>query len=186
MIISTALLLGSLTTSFELLHRSPRLVANVTNQSKLRFNIMRKQYLASSFGGREEGGEEEEEEPLRILPPIPTTKDTLKVNKKNIAPFIRIELREEDLEETFSRSSGSGGQHVNKTNSRVQLTHVPTQITVTCQEQRDLHMNRKIARKKLKDQLDLLYNGDKSKISKKIDKIQKRKSKAKRYARNSI
>lgn len=102
------------------------------------------------------------------------------VKKKNIKPYINIEIREEDIEEIFSRSSGPGGQSVNKTNSRVQLTHKPTNITVTCQEQRDLFANRRIARKKLKDELDLLYNGDQSKVSKKIKKVKRRKSKAKR------
>lgn len=102
------------------------------------------------------------------------------VKKKNIKPYINIEIREEDLEEIFSRSSGPGGQSVNKTNSRVQLTHKPTNLTVTCQEQRDLFANRRIARKKLKDQLDLLYNGDQSKVAKKISKAKRRKSKAKR------
>jgi hypothetical protein len=102
------------------------------------------------------------------------------VKKKNIKPYINIEIREEDLEEIFSRSSGPGGQSVNKTNSRVQLTHKPTNTTVTCQEQRDLFANRRIARKKLKDQLDLLYNGDQSKVAKKISKAKRRKSKAKR------
>ncbi len=101
--------------------------------------------------------------------------------KKSSTPYVNVIIREEDLEEKFSRSSGPGGQNVNKTNSRVQLTHLPTNITVTCQEQRDLVANRKIARRKLKEELDKLYNGENSKIMKRIKKLKRRKSKAKRY-----
>lgn len=99
---------------------------------------------------------------------------------KDVKPLQRIEIREEDLREVYSRSSGPGGQHVNKTNSKVQLLHMPTGIVVQCQEQRDLSRNRKIARQKLRDELDLIYNGARSKKMKKMAKMQKRKSKARK------
>ncbi|KAH8108162.1 hypothetical protein BXZ70DRAFT_43118 [Cristinia sonorae] len=59
------------------------------------------------------------------------------------------ELREEDLEESFVRGSGPGGQSINKTENNVQLLHKPTGIRVACQETRSLVQNRKLARRRL-------------------------------------
>lgn len=75
---------------------------------------------------------------------------------------------------------------MNKTNSKVQLLHVPTGIVIQCQEQRDLSRNRKIAREKLRDELDKLYNGTRSKVMKKVAKMQKRKSKARKSVTSNI
>ncbi|KAF8638795.1 hypothetical protein AX17_001854, partial [Amanita inopinata Kibby_2008] len=58
-------------------------------------------------------------------------------------------LREEDLEESFVRGSGPGGQSINKTENNVQLLHKPTSIRVSCQETRSLALNRKLARRLL-------------------------------------
>lgn len=57
------------------------------------------------------------------------------------------EVREEDIEESFVRGSGPGGQSINKTQNNVQLLHKPTGIRVNCQETRSLTQNRQIARK---------------------------------------
>ena len=59
------------------------------------------------------------------------------------------DLREEDIEYQAMRASGPGGQHVNKTDSAVRATHLPTGLVATAQEQRSQHANRKLARLKL-------------------------------------
>ncbi|XP_053679079.1 mitochondrial translation release factor in rescue [Anopheles nili] len=71
-------------------------------------------------------------------------------------------LQEADLEESFVRGSGPGGQSVAKTNNKVVLTHKPTGIVVQCHTSRSLFENRREARKLLVSKLDQLYNGDQS------------------------
>ena len=58
-------------------------------------------------------------------------------------------IREEELEERFVRSSGKGGQHVNKTSTCVYLKHLPTGIEVKCMAERSQSMNRFLARREL-------------------------------------
>lgn len=58
-------------------------------------------------------------------------------------------LNEEDLRESFARSSGPGGQHVNKVSTAVTLTHLPTGLSVTVSDSRSQSMNRGIARERL-------------------------------------
>ena len=66
----------------------------------------------------------------------------------------RLGIREEDLEETFIRGSGAGGQKINKTSSTVVLVHIPTGLEVRCQRERSQSQNRVIARAELCDKLE--------------------------------
>ncbi len=69
---------------------------------------------------------------------------------------IRIELNPSEIQMEFLRSSGPGGQHVNKVSSAVRLKHVPTGTTVLCQSERSQHKNRKMAENLLRAKLHQL------------------------------
>lgn len=74
-----------------------------------------------------------------------------------------VEIRDDDLKLDFFRSSGAGGQHVNKTSSAVRITHMPTGIVVACQIERSQHQNREVALGMLKAKLFELQQQEKKK-----------------------
>jgi peptide chain release factor len=65
-----------------------------------------------------------------------------------------MELREADLQETFARSGGPGGQNVNKVSTAVTLRHLPSGLSVTVQDSRSQATNRKLARERLRELLE--------------------------------
>lgn len=78
----------------------------------------------------------------------------MKYEAFNTIPMQSNNLRDEDLRESFARSSGPGGQHVNKVSTAVTLTHLPTGLSVTVSDSRSQSMNRKIARERLTEKLE--------------------------------
>jgi protein subunit release factor B len=71
----------------------------------------------------------------------------------------RLGVSEKDFEETFIRSSGPGGQKVNKTSSCVFLVHVPTGLSVKCQRERSQALNRFLARRLIMERIERLQTG---------------------------
>ena len=69
----------------------------------------------------------------------------------------KLHVREQDLEESFIRGSGAGGQKINKTSSTVVLRHVPSGIEVRCQRERSQSQNRLLARHELCDRLEAVF-----------------------------
>lgn len=98
----------------------------------------------------------------------------------------RMNVSEQDLEETYIRASGPGGQKVNKTSSCVFLRHIPSGISVKCQDERYQSLNRFIARRRLLDLIEKKRTGIISEEKKRIDKIRRQKRRRSRRAKEKM
>lgn len=95
-------------------------------------------------------------------------------------------ISEEDLKESFVRSRGKGGQHVNKVSTCVKLRHLPTGLEVRSEVERSQAMNRYRARVILADKVEELIKGRESEERKRIEKLRRQKRKRSKRAKEKV
>ena len=95
-------------------------------------------------------------------------------------------VSESDFKESFIRSSGPGGQKVNKSSSCVYLVHVPSGLAVKCQRERSQALNRYLARRLLLDKIELKQKGFVAEQRKKTEKLRRQKRKRSKRAKEKI
>jgi len=95
----------------------------------------------------------------------------------------RLGVREDELDESFVRSSGPGGQHVNKTATCVVLTHRPSGLTVRCQSARSQALNRFHARRILLEKIERQRLGEASAEQQRIERLRRKNRRRSRRAR---
>jgi protein subunit release factor B len=98
----------------------------------------------------------------------------------------RLGIFEKDIVEKFVRSSGRGGQKVNKTSTCVYLKHLPTKVEVKCQRERSQALNRFFARRILANKIEKVILKEKSEEQQKIEKIRRQKRKRSKRAKNKM
>jgi protein subunit release factor B len=98
----------------------------------------------------------------------------------------KLGIKEADIQESFVRSSGKGGQNVNRRATCVYLKHIPTGIEVKCMQTRSQGLNRFLARRILIDKIEQLILGKQSEEQKRIEKIRRQKRKRSRRAKEKM
>ncbi|MDD5167842.1 MAG: peptide chain release factor-like protein [Syntrophales bacterium] len=98
----------------------------------------------------------------------------------------QLGIAESDFRETFVRASGPGGQNVNKVSTCVHLLHVPTGLSVKCQEERSQALNRFLARRILLDRIERLQKGMVKAEQARVEKIRRQKRKRSKRAKEKI
>ena len=98
----------------------------------------------------------------------------------------RLDVREDDLEESFIRSGGPGGQNVNKVSTCVVLRHRPSGLEVRCQQERSQALNRYLARRILLRRLEAQRLGALSAEAQRIAKIRRQKRKRSKRAKEKL
>src|SRR5918993_699171 len=107
--------------------------------------------------------------------------------EKQLAQRMQVlSVREQDIDEQFVRSSGAGGQNVNKVSSCVLLHHGPTGVRVKCQQERSQGLNRFLARRILLDKIEAKIRGSVAAEEQRIEKIRRQKRKRSRRAKQRM
>ncbi len=97
-----------------------------------------------------------------------------------------LNIRESDIQESFVRSGGHGGQNVNKTSTCVYLKHIPTGLEVKCQKERSQALNRYHARVLLVRKIEQQIRGQQSDEIQKIEKLRRQKRKRSKRAKEKM
>jgi protein subunit release factor B len=114
------------------------------------------------------------------MPVSPKKEEALLERMKNLG------VLENDFQESFVRSSGPGGQKVNKSSSCVFLIHIPTGLSVKCQKERSQSLNRFLARRLLLDKIEKRQKGFITKEKARLEKIRRQKRKRSKKAKEKV
>ncbi len=113
-------------------------------------------------------------------------KISLKKQKNLEERMQKLGVFEKDIIEKFIRSSGKGGQKVNKTSTCVYLKHIPTGIEIKCQKERVQSLNRFLARRILVDKIESIILGKESAQQQQIEKIRRQKRRRSKKAKEKV